>query len=851
MSSRQLQLRVLAPLSGRVVPIEDVPDPAFAQKMVGDGLSIDPATDVVLAPIDGRVIDFHDARHAIVIADASGVEIMVHVGLDTVMLAGQGFEALVGKGDTVRAGQPLLRFDAALVAAKASTLTEIVVVNGERVRQMDKAAGSVEAGRSVLLTLHLEAAEEAGDAGDAPGHAEEEALLQSPPIVLPNPAGLHARPAARLASEARGFVARLTLWCGQQQADAKSAVAVMALATRCGDEVRLSGSGSDAAQALAALADLLRSGCGESASTAVLPQAKAAAFALHDRSPAFDSAPAAGSLRGVGASPGVAVGQIVRWSGIAPEFDETGGPFEQEHARLHAALQIAASQIKSLVTADMLPDTPQAQIMDAHLAFLEDPMLIEAAEAGLRSGASAASAWHLACQSVEQHLRLHANPQVRERAADVRDVGVRVLTVLTGTAERPRSLPERSIIVADDLTPSDTITMDRSKVAGLCTVSGGPTSHVAILARSMGIPAVCGVPAQALSLRDGTPAVLDGTAGVLQADPDPALRAEVERRLAAARQQLQADRQTAHRPGRTRDGHRVEVVANVRDADEAREAVAAGGEGVGLLRSEFLFEDRTAPPDEDEQAAAYQAVAAALGPERPLVVRTLDIGGDKPLRYLPLPKEDNPFLGLRGIRVSLAYPEMFRSQLRAMLRAAPGGNLHIMFPMVSDLDEVLVAKRILREEQARYPIPVKIGVMIEVPAAVAIVEALAQEVDFFSIGTNDLTQYTLAIDRGHAGLAARVDALHPAVLRMIALTVEGAHAHGKWVGICGALASDLAAVPVLVGLGVDELSVSVPAIASVKAALSRLDFEDCRALAHRVLPLGSAARVREALAQGC
>ncbi|MGD7081480.1 glucose PTS transporter subunit IIA, partial [Ralstonia pseudosolanacearum] len=415
MSSRQLQLRVLAPLSGRVVPIEDVPDPAFAQKMVGDGLSIDPATDVVLAPIDGRVIDFHDARHAIVIADASGVEIMVHVGLDTVMLAGQGFEALVGKGDTVRAGQPLLRFDAALVAAKASALTEIVVVNGERVRQMDKAAGSVEAGRSVLLTLHLEAADAADEAGDAPGHAQEEALLQSPPIVLPNPAGLHARPAARLASEARGFAARLTLWYGQQQADAKSAVAIMALATRCGDEVRLSGSGSDAAQALAALADLLRSGCGESAGTAALPQAKAAAFALHERSPVFEPAPAAGSLRGVGASPGVAVGQIVRWSGIAPEFDETGGPFEQEHARLHAALQIAASQIKSLVTADTLPDTPQAQIMDAHLAFLEDPMLIEAAEAGLRSGASAAGAWHLACQSVEQHLRLHANPQVRER----------------------------------------------------------------------------------------------------------------------------------------------------------------------------------------------------------------------------------------------------------------------------------------------------------------------------------------------------------------------------------------------------------------------------------------------------
>ncbi|CBJ35430.1 phosphoenolpyruvate--protein phosphotransferase [Ralstonia solanacearum] len=846
MSSRQSQLRVLAPLSGWVVPIEAVPDPAFAQKMVGDGLSIDPATDLVLAPIDGRVIDFHDARHAMVIAHASGVEIMVHVGLDTVLLAGQGFEALVGKGDTVRAGQPLLRFDVAHVAAKASTLTEIVIVNGERVRQMDKAAGSVEAGRSVLLTLHLETAVE--DGGE-PGQVPEDALLHSPPIVLPNPAGLHARPAARLASEARGFAARTTLWCGQQQADAKSAVAIMALATRCGDEVRLSGCGSDAAQALAALADLLRSGCGESAGTATAPGAKTAAPIPLDHLPAFAPAEAAGSLLGVGASPGVVVGQIVRWDGIAMAFDETGGPFDQERARLHAALQIAASQIQSLAMADTLPDTPQAQIMDAHLAFLEDPMLIEAAEARLRAGASAASAWHLACQAVEQHLRQHANPQVRERATDVRDVGARVLTVLTGATRGPRSLPDRSIILADDLTPSDTITMDRSKVAGLCTVSGGPTSHVAILARAMGIPAVCGVPAQALSLRDGTVAVLDGTAGVLQADPDPALRAEVERRQAAARQQQQVDRQTAHHPGRTRDGHRVEVVANVRDVDEAREAVAAGGEGVGLLRSEFLFEDRAAPPDEDEQAAAYQAVAAVLGPQRPLIVRTLDIGGDKPLRYLPLPKEGNPFLGLRGIRVSLAYPELFRSQLRAILRAAPGGNLHIMFPMVSDLDEVQAAKRILREEQARYPFPVKIGLMIEVPAAVAIVEALAQEVDFFSIGTNDLTQYTLAIDRGHAGLASKVDALHPAVLRMIGLTVEGAHAHGKWVGVCGALASDPAAVPVLVGLGVDELSVSVPAIAAVKAALSRLDFEDCRALARRVLPLGSAARVREVLAQ--
>lgn len=485
--------------------------------------------------------------------------------------------------------------------------------------------------------------------------------------------------------------------------------------------------------------------------------------------------------------------------------------------------------------------------MEAHRALLDDPALIDTALAHLRAGGSAPGAWYDAYESTAVRFSRHASPLLRERASDVRDVGLRVMAHLDGVRRTVPTLGERSIVVADDLTPSDTLSLDRERVAGLCTAAGGPTSHVAILARSMGIPAVCGVDPAALRLNDGAVAIIDGHAGVLRADPDQALLDEAAQRIEDAAAANRVIARMAHRPGGTRDGHRVEVVANVADAREAEQAMAAGAEGVGLLRSEFLFEDRAAAPDENEQSAAYRAVLAAVGPQHRCIVRTLDVGGDKPLRYLSLPKESNPFLGMRGIRVSLAHPEFLRTQLRAMLRAAPAGDLHIMFPMVCDVDEVIAAKRILREEQDKHPHPVKVGVMVEVPSAAAIVETIAREVDFFSIGTNDLAQYTLAIDRGHADLASRVDTVHPAVLKMIEMTVTGAHKHGKWVGVCGAMASDPTATAVLVGLGVDELSVSVPAIAAVKAELATLEIDACVALADRALTLGSAAQVRALL----
>jgi phosphocarrier protein FPr/phosphocarrier protein len=506
----------------------------------------------------------------------------------------------------------------------------------------------------------------------------------------------------------------------------------------------------------------------------------------------------------------------------------------------------AARQIEALKL--HAQERARAQIMEVHLALLEDPDLVEPTEIALARGKSAAFAWQQAYMGHAARLERLDNPLLRERAADVRDVGQRLLALLAGVAPADMAVPEGAVLVADELTPSEMVIFDRVKLAGLATTTGGSTSHVAILARAKGVPAVCGVDENLLEVRDGVPVVVDGTQGLVRVDPDERVTARARSRIARQAEQRTAAQAAAFRDGRTRDGHRVEVAANIRNAQDAREAITAGAEGIGLLRSEFLFlGDRTEPPSEEEQADIYRAIAETVGKDRKLVIRTLDVGGDKPLSYLPLPREANPFLGVRGIRVSLENPALFLAQLRAILRAAPAGDMHVMFPMIATLEELREAKSLLAEAQRVVPHAVKVGIMVEVPSAAIIAEVLAREVDFLSIGTNDLTQYTLAMDRGHAQLAKQADALHPAVLRMIALTIEGAHEHGKWVGVCGGLASDPLAVPVLTGLGVDELSVGISSVGEVKATLARWTIDDCSELASQTLRLRTAADVREFL----
>jgi multiphosphoryl transfer protein len=828
-------LEVRAPLSGVIVPLESVPDAVFAGRLVGDGVAIDPTSCEVLSPFAGEVTQLHDSHHAVAVTAPGGVEVLIHVGLDTVSLRGRGFTPLVARGARVTSGQPLLRFDPELLAREArSLLTAVIVTNHEKISSLAPAHGFAKAGASVLLEL--------GPTSAAPELAvmSGEAVL-SGPIQLPNPEGLHARPAAVLASEARRFSSEIRLIRGDDEANARSVVAVMGLSTRQGQIVRVKATGLDALAAVAALTRLIQEGCGERPGDLPRP-APAASRAIPS---AGRAATSPDELAGAPASPGLAIGRVLQHRRRAISVAEAGGDLREERQRLGKATEEVSAQLQLLRSQ---ADPFQAQILGVQLALLEDPDLGEVAQQWLRQGKSAAFAWQQAFTTHAARLEKLDSPLLRERAADVRDVGRRLLALLAGTRETRLLLPEQTILVAEELTPSEMASLERGKLAGLCTTAGSSTSHVAILARSMGVPAICGADEAVLALADGEPALLDGSRGLLRVHPDAALLRKAEEQIAREAVRSKAEQTAARTDARTRDGHRVLVVANIGSLEDARAALAAGAEGVGLLRSEFLFQERTTPPSEDEQAEAYRAIAAVLGRERPLVIRTLDVGGDKPPAWLPLPREQNPFLGLRGIRVSFAWPDLFRAQLRAVLRAADAGDVQVMFPMVSGLDELRVARSFLAEEQARVPAAVEVGVMIEVPSAVMMAAELAREVDFFSIGTNDLTQYVLAIDRGHPKLARQADGLHPAVLRMIDLTVQGARKHGKRVAVCGGLGSDPLAVPLLVGLGVGELSVSVPAIASVKAALGRWRLDECKALAVAALGLGTTAEVRALLA---
>lgn len=832
-------LILLAPVSGFTLPIEEVPDPVFAGKMVGDGIAIDPISQCLVAPCDGAVVQIHPSCHALTVAHPSGVEILMHVGLDTVALKGQGFQPRVQVGDQVRAGDPLLAFEADEVASRArSLLTEMVITNGELVARYQPVSGPVEAGRDPVLTLHLVTADEPAQKVVGPSSI-------SAPVVVPNPQGLHARPAAVLANLAKRFRSEVQLVRGDEHVNAKSVVALMTMQVSHGEMVRFRATGEDAEEAVAALAEALSEGLGEEGSAPPAPAAAPVASPPPPPPPTIPEEP--GVLRGVGASPGLAVGKVFQLRRQEMEVAEIGGDPAHERRRLDAALEQAKGELEMLqarMTAEA--DPAKAGIFAAHRELLDDPDLVEVAQAGIAAGKSAGYAWKRAYSAQVERLSTLKNELLAARATDLRDVGERVLRLVVGEKTRRVEMPAETILIAEDLTPSDTATLDRSKVLGFATVLGGATSHVAILARSLDLPALAGMDPRALEIPDGTPVVLDGSKGRLQVAPPEEEMARCKADLARQIEHRKALLETADQPAITRDGHQVEVAANVGSVADAEQAVSLGAEGVGLLRSEFLFMGRATPPSEDEQAEIYAGVARALGPERTLVIRTLDVGGDKPLPYLPIPKEENPFLGERGLRVMLTRPDLMRTQFRAILRAAGLARLMVMLPMVTTVSEFQEARKVFEEERARLDAPqVRLGLMIEVPAAALMAEAFAREADFFSIGTNDLTQYTLAMDRGHPKLAAQVDGLHPAVLRLIDATVKGARRHGRWVGVCGGIAGDVQAVALLVGLGVDELSVAAPAVPAIKARVRELTLAQCQDLARRALDCETPAQVRE------
>lgn len=559
------------------------------------------------------------------------------------------------------------------------------------------------------------------------------------------------------------------------------------------------------------------------------------------------------AIRGIGASAGIAIGPVFQYVTHAQVVEQRQvDDVEPELTRLDAALAQASQEIQAL-TAQAQKDvgSSNASIFEAHEMFLSDPELLEQVRTRIETQhINAEYAWQESTDQYASTLRSISDEYLAARATDVEDVARRVMRILQGSDEQAAQFMEPSVIVASELTPSATVTLDKHKVLAFCTARGGSTSHVAILSKALGIPSIVGLGAAIELLQNGTQVIVNGTTGEVVIEPDMAT-ITAYRQQADTLAQTQAEaRKKAQEPAITSDGVQVEVVANIGSHAEAVTALEYGAEGIGLLRTEFLFLQRDSAPDEDEQAAVYDAIMETMG-QRPVVIRTLDIGGDKPAPYLDMPVEMNPFLGVRGLRLSLTHLDLFQTQLRALLRAGAGHNLKIMFPMVATRDEVHAAREQVVAAQAAlaargtsYAQTVEIGIMVEVPSAALMADVLADVVDFFSIGTNDLAQYTLAVDRTNAAVATLADALQPAVLRLIRMVIEAAHAKGKWVGLCGELAGDPLAVPVLLGLRLDEFSMTARSVPLVKQAIRHYSVAEVLEIAQHVLTLGNAEEVR-------
>jgi len=494
-----------------------------------------------------------------------------------------------------------------------------------------------------------------------------------------------------------------------------------------------------------------------------------------------------------------------------------------------------------------------AEIFSAQKLMLEDPELLSTVKSRVESDLiNVETALFETAESYAQQLEAIDDEYLSARALDIRDVSFRCLRNLLGLVDSPaEGLNTPSIIVSHDLTPSDTVLLNKEYVLGFCTAEGGSTSHTAILARGLGIPAVVGAGQEIEEINTGDDLVIDGDAGKIIIDPDKkALKDFKARQVKFLKVQAEAEA-ISHEPAITTDGHQVEVVANIGNVDGIQPALDAGAEGVGLLRSEFLYLERKSLPTEEEQYQSYKTIADAFG-DKPVILRSLDVGGDKDIPYINMPPETNPFLGVRAIRLCLTRPELFKPQLRAALRAGYGNNLKLMFPMVATVEDVKQVKLVLEEckkelraEGHEVAEKMDIGIMIEIPSAAIMADQLAEVVDFFSIGTNDLSQYTMAADRTNAHVAPLASGFQPAVFRLIKTVIDAAHAKGKWVGLCGEMAGELLAIPILLGLGLDEFSMNPPAIPFAKRLIRSISFEHAQHVAEVALNLVGDQEIRD------
>lgn len=708
--------------------------------------------------------------------------------------------------------------------------------------ELSQKLGTTATAEEIVTALGMEA--------ETPANAGVADFATQQTVQVIDEAGMHARPATLLAQMAASYGnTEVRLGCHGNNIDGKSMVKILSLGIRCGDNIVVSAQGAQAQTAVDTIAAAIAAGLdGDESDNAN------AEYNPLEGLKALTNANGKQSYTGAAASPGIAAAKVFVFKEEALQLEKNATDTADELQQLDTALNVADTQLQALY-ADMLKKSPnEAEIFKAHQALIKDASIVNTAKDIVKDGHKAAWSWDRALKDQIAALEALDDDRIKARTADMRDVANRVARILTNQGDEfafPKD--EDLILLASELTPSQTAHLGNAPIKGIVTELGGPNSHMAILARALGIPAIVGAGEGLVdSVADGEMSIVDPQSSAFIVAPDEATMAQTKQLINDWQAIQDIENAQKYESAITTDGHHIEVVCNIAKPEDANGVLENGGEGVGLFRTEFMFEASKVEPTVDEQFEALKSVVETLE-DKTLIIRTADIGGDKPVSWLNMPIEENPFLGVRGIRLSFRNEQMLRNQLAAIYKTAVWqqgqgikSGIHIMFPMIAKLSEWDKAKAIAEEVREKLGAPsLPLGIMIEVPSAALLADHFAKEVDFFSIGSNDMTQYTLAMDRLHPQLAAEADSYTPALLRLIDMTVKAAKANGKWVGVCGNMAADPDMAAILVGLGVKELSVSPANVPAVKFLIRSVSYEKLKAKAEKALTLGRAVDVHK------
>jgi phosphoenolpyruvate-protein phosphotransferase len=829
---------VYAPLIGAVVNLADVPDMVFADKLVGDGVAIEPFDCHIYAPISGVIKSIHRAKHAISLVSQDEVEILLHIGLETVQLDGSAFNLKVKVGDVVNNGDILGEFDLDLLSKTAKSLiSPLLLINqaGYQIEPIVTNKVIVKQVNTLLFNVLIPNTKQTQNQDPMQDLISKD-LIASVPIKISNLYGIHARPAALISAEATKHSGEIIIEKSSKLANAKSIIELLGLAVNRGDEVVIYATNQVVVESITSIINQFEDN--DTKLPLITPTTRQQIVGTTNGNSYF----------GAVASHGLAVGRLVVRHSLNFEIIEQATDINHEQTLLLNAINQVTQELQKTIALQDAANQEIKDILATQLVLLADPNLVANALKLIKQQKTAAYAIK---RTIDEQLTvlLNTNNQLLiERQADLNDIYKQILLAINGVKPQTLQLNEPTILVAHELTPLDIINLD-SNIVGLVSVKGGITSHVAILSRAKQVPLLVGVAESILNLNTTNLAIIDAQSGVLNTLPTEQELDKLAQQIVEDKKRQQVEQQAAKNAAITTDGVEINCLANIASVADAMLVHNCGASGVGLFRTEFMYMDKQVAPDVDKQYQVYAEIAVAIG-DYPFIIRTLDAGGEKPISYLPQQHTNNAMLGMRGIRLSLAYKEIFIKQLLAILKLNHP-QVKVMLPMVSTIEEYREVKQLIADlaKQQQFANNIELGIMVEVPSVALQADIFAKEVDFFSIGTNDLTQYILAMDRENSEFALQVDHLHPAVLRAINLVASSASKYNRLLSVCGVMASETLAIPILIGLGINNLSMSINSIPANKAFIRRLDFGLCQDVAKHCLNLATATEVREYLQQ--